>query len=232
MPPHPLDPADVVDYQQQMILSLSSARQNAVACVRKAQQKYKTAYDRKVSVQTYHIGDWVMVRFPADEVGKQRKLSRSWHGPYRVTSVKNPDVVVTKVYFLREPLINVHQLRVTPCPVEFPAGYYWYGQQQRSSGRVPQWLERLATDDNTCALRSEDVGSDDLTADDIVDTDQRETTSDHDSETAEVSATEPVNQGTVTNDCKVNPRKNTRYSLRTKVKPLSRFQDVARDELS
>ena len=30
------------------------------------------------------IGDWMLVYFPADESGKQRKLSHPWHGPYRM----------------------------------------------------------------------------------------------------------------------------------------------------
>lgn len=46
-----------------------------------------------------------MVRFPADETGKQRKLSWPWHGPYRV---RDPDIVVSKVYFPRKESINVH----------------------------------------------------------------------------------------------------------------------------
>ena len=56
--------------------------------------------------------------------------------------------------------MNVHQLRVTPCPVEFPAGYYWYGQQQHSPGRTPQWLERLSENDNTLELSAEELQED------------------------------------------------------------------------
>lgn len=84
-----------------------------------------------------------MVKFPSKETGKQRKLSQPWHGPYRVTSVRDPDVVATKVYFPSEDRINVHQLRVTKCPIDFPAGYYWYGHKQHSSGKVPRWLDDM-----------------------------------------------------------------------------------------
>jgi len=34
--------------------------------------------------------------------------------------------------------------RVTPCPQGFLASFYWYGQKQCSSGKVPQWLEKLS----------------------------------------------------------------------------------------
>ncbi len=37
-------------------------------------------------------------RFQADETGRMRKLSRPWHGPYRVEQVQAPDVTVEKVY--------------------------------------------------------------------------------------------------------------------------------------
>ena len=53
--------------------------------------------------------------------------------------------------------MNVHQLRVTPCPVEFPAGYYWYGQRQHSPGKTPQWLEKLSEDGSELELSNEDV---------------------------------------------------------------------------
>ena len=39
--------------------------------------------------------------------------------------------------------MNVHQLRVMKCPVQFLAGYYWYGQKQHSPGRIPRSLVNL-----------------------------------------------------------------------------------------
>ena len=41
----------------------------------------------------------MLVRFPQEKVGKMRKLSRPWHGPFRVLVVEDPDVTVIKVYF-------------------------------------------------------------------------------------------------------------------------------------
>ena len=48
------------------------------------------------------IGDWVLVKFPAEEPGRMRKLSRPWHGPYRITNTRGPDVDVIKVYKMEE----------------------------------------------------------------------------------------------------------------------------------
>ena len=38
------------------------------------------------------------MKFPQEESGSLRNLSRPWHGPYHVTSVDLPDITVTKVY--------------------------------------------------------------------------------------------------------------------------------------
>ena len=112
--------------------------------MQKAQKRYKVQYDRKSTKTKYRLGDWVLVRFPHEETGKQRKLSQPWHGPFRVVSCDNPDITVVKIYFPQDGQIQIHQTRVTPCPDDFPAGYYWYGQKKHSPGRPPQWLETLA----------------------------------------------------------------------------------------
>ena len=143
LPSTPLQPCQVEDYREEVILSLSSARELAAESISKAQQRYKSFYDRKATEKDYHIGDWVLVRFPQDETGKQRKLSRPWHGPYRIMSRDDPDVSVSKVYFPQEGAIQVHQSRVCPCPSEFPAGYFWYGSKRRGPGHPPKWTEAL-----------------------------------------------------------------------------------------
>ena len=58
-----------------------------------------------------------------DETGRQRKLSRPWHGPYRVVAKRDPDVEVSKVYFPQEGNIQIHQSRVKSCSPGFPSGY-------------------------------------------------------------------------------------------------------------
>ena len=99
LPTHPLEPTDISDYREELMLSLSSARDLAAKSVCQAQRKYKTQYDRKATQHKYRIGDWVLVRFPDEESGKQRKLSRPWHGPYRVLSRNDRDITVINVYF-------------------------------------------------------------------------------------------------------------------------------------
>jgi len=59
--------------------------------------KYKVQYDRKAKPDQYRIGEWVLIKFPSEESGKQRKLSRPWHGPYRVISLKEADITAIKI---------------------------------------------------------------------------------------------------------------------------------------
>ena len=143
LPPELLEPVDVSDYREELVLSLSSARTLAASSIKEAQCRYKAQYDKKTHPVNHRVGDWVLVRFPHEESGKQRKLSRPWHGPCRVTRRDDPDITVVKVYFPDEGSIQVHQSRVCSCPPRLPAGFYWYGGQRKSPGRLPPWLTKL-----------------------------------------------------------------------------------------
>jgi len=124
---------------------LSSARELAIDSIKKAQVQYKHYFDRSSKQVDYRVGEWIFIRFPAEETGRNRKLSHPWHGPYRILSHKDPDVTAVKVYFPNEGQIQVHQQRVCQCPPELIPGYYWYGRGQRSTGRTPRWVENLQT---------------------------------------------------------------------------------------
>ena len=140
-------PTDVTDYREELMLSLSSARDLASKNIVKAQEKYKHYYDLKVRQRDFKMGEWVLIKFPQEESGRQRKLSRSWHGPYRIQECRGPDVTASKVYFPEEAVIQVHQTRVCPCPTQFPPGYYWYGGKRRGPGRPPKWVDKLLSEE-------------------------------------------------------------------------------------
>ena len=130
-------------YREELITSLSSARELAAQSIRQAQKRYKGNYDKKAIHRDYRIGEWVLVKFPADETGRMRKLARPWHGPYRVLRTNEPDITVEKVYRSQDGTIQVHKTRVTACPDTFPAGYHWYGDRRQSPGRPPRWVDQL-----------------------------------------------------------------------------------------
>jgi len=140
LPPENVDTASVPDYRRELMLSLSSAREIAAKSIRRAQKRYKSQYDKKQVTVDLEIGDWVFVRFPQEESGHYRKPC---HGPYRIISIDHPNVSVVKVYFSQDPSIQVHLSRVQCCPLDFPAGYYWYGSKRRGPGRPPKWVDQL-----------------------------------------------------------------------------------------
>ena len=80
------------------------------------------------------MGDWVLVRFPKEETGRQRKLSWPWYGPYLTVTRNDSDLTVVRVYYPQEKAIQIHQQRVTPCPLEFPSGYYLYESKWQGAG--------------------------------------------------------------------------------------------------
>ena len=89
LPPRDLEGADLSDYQEELVLSLSSACEHAVSSVGGAQMWYKRQYDKKARTVPLRCGDWSLVRFPQDESGKQRKPSRLW----RVASLHSTNLM-------------------------------------------------------------------------------------------------------------------------------------------
>ncbi len=116
-------------------MTLSSARETAVQAIRKAQGRYKHNYDRKVKCSSFKVGNRVFVRFPQEESGRLRKLSRPWHGPYRITSLSGPDACVSSLYYSTS--LKIHLSRVKLSLPNLPAGFYWYGGKKKCLGIFP-----------------------------------------------------------------------------------------------
>ena len=103
-----------------------------------------------------------------------RKLSRPWHGSYRIVRKQDPDVTVVKVYYPQHGETHVHQSRVCACPTDFPAGYYWYGGKRKGPGRPPKWVDQFLSvqDSAQCPDRTEHGGNVDKTMPVVEDVDQ------------------------------------------------------------
>ena len=67
----PLTLTDVEDYREELVFSLSSARECAVESIRAAQERYKKYHDRHATPYKYRVGGWVFIRFPQLETGRQ-----------------------------------------------------------------------------------------------------------------------------------------------------------------
>ena len=131
LPAKSLRVTNVSDYREQMMQSLSTARNLAMKTNGEAQQRYKLQHDKAAKTYKFKVGDWVLVYFPQDETGKSQKLSHPWHGPYRIISRDDPDITVTKIYFPDDPSIHTFtNRRVQHCPPSLPSEFYWYGTKR------------------------------------------------------------------------------------------------------
>lgn len=219
--------AEIQDYREELVVSLSSARELAAKSIQRAQRKYKASYDQRAMQKHYQVGDWILIRFPQDESGKDCKLSRPWHGLYRVVECHGPDISAVKVYLPQDGRVQVHQMRVTPCPSEFPAGYYWYGDKRSGPGRPPKWVGQLLSGEppgTGQAPESDSAGGLDITPDtDPTGGEDGTYLSEGDCD----GETEPQPDEDVRECVEPPPRSargfNRRYGLRTQVTPPERL---------
>ena len=70
MPTSDICPTYLDDYREQLIATLSSARELAASNLQRAQKRYKQQYDRHTRPADLRAGEWVFVRFPQDESGR------------------------------------------------------------------------------------------------------------------------------------------------------------------
>ena len=143
LPDTPAQVTSVEDYREELVLPLTSARNLAAQAIQKAQERYKRNYDQRSTYTTtpFRVGDWVLVHMPQDESGLQRKLSRPWHGPFRIISISDPDVLLTKVKTARRRFTS-HVLKC--AHPKFPGGFFfWYGGRRWGPGRPPRWVSEV-----------------------------------------------------------------------------------------
>lgn len=232
LPPSSVIPTDVDDYREELMFSLSSAREIATQNIQKSQKQYKKHYDAKATSAKFKVGQWVLVRFPQEESGRQWKLSRPWHGPYWIIFQDDPDLTVQKVYFPSDGSIQIHQSRVTTCPLKFPAGYFWYGNKRKGPGRPPKWVnDLLTTGEHKEICRTQaDVPESDVESHDQSKEVKEPEVNDSDSETVSTPEHETESES-------IPERAGTKqYGLRQRVSPPTKLMQIkictpAQDEL-
>ncbi len=90
----------------------------ARSALMKSQQQQKAYYDQKVTNMDYRVGDLVYVFSPVIKPGCTKKLTRRFHGPYRVLVVQIPKLLL-RPYHKRHAKSNwTHVNRVKPCYLE------------------------------------------------------------------------------------------------------------------
>ena len=134
--PRPAYTVDLDDYKTELTTSLANARECARQQIQQSQKKQKLYYDRKSKdpESTYRVGDRVMVYMPSEVTGKNRKLARPYHGPYRIVAVTPTNAEVKLIERASEPSIFVAIDRVRKCYPELP-DRCWTGRKQSRKRR-------------------------------------------------------------------------------------------------
>ena len=77
--------------------------------------KQKLIYDRKTRAANYSINDKVWVKDTTTEIGKSKKLSSKWKGPYTILNIINKVNYVLKPDKKNGRQVTVHQNRLKKC---------------------------------------------------------------------------------------------------------------------
>ena len=102
-------------YKVDICSSLSAAWKLARANIEMAQASQKSYYDRSSKSFDLKPGDRVMVFMPAERKSKTWKLSRPFHGPYRVLHATDTNVEVRLIDHPEDDTMFVHLNRVHRC---------------------------------------------------------------------------------------------------------------------
>ena len=78
---------------------------------------------------SYKVGERVMVYMPTDVAGKERKLARPYHGPYRIVALTPTNAEVKLVDVVDDPSIFVALDRLCQCYPEIP-NTSWTGRRK------------------------------------------------------------------------------------------------------
>ena len=150
LPTTPSHLSDIDDYREELMVSLTSARETA------AQQKYKRQYDKRATYTTTPLktGNWVLVRFPQDETDSQDP-GMAHTGSLHYLPLMSLSL---KYISLRTSLSVFTSLESNHAPRTF----YWYGGKRRGPGRPPKWVSAvLDTMDSAVTASSSLPGNDD-----------------------------------------------------------------------
>ena len=115
--PRPAYTVDLDDYKTELTTSLANAQECARQQIEQSQKKQKLFYDCKCKdpESIYRVGDQVMVYMPSEVTGKNRKLARPYHGPYRIVAVTPTNAEVKLIERASEPSIFVAIDRLCKC---------------------------------------------------------------------------------------------------------------------
>ena len=97
---------------------MAGAWGEAQKCIGRAQGRQKTYYDKKSRPPSFTVGDRVFLFKPVEKIGEVRKLSRPYHGSYRVVQLDTNTAHIRRVDCPQEDAILVALNRLRRCPLE------------------------------------------------------------------------------------------------------------------
>lgn len=121
---------DIDDYKLELTEALSGAWKLAHDHIQVAQARQKFQYDKHSADVQLKPGERVMVFMPAETQGKNRKLARPFHGPYRVLGATSTNVEVRLIDDPKSESIFVSLDRVRKCYPE-QGNRTWTGKSKR-----------------------------------------------------------------------------------------------------
>ena len=134
--PTPMYELDTEDYRTELVLKLSNAWSVAKEKIERAQDTQKSQYDKHTRRTEVQVGDRVMVFMPSKVQGKNRKLARPYHGPYRVLKVTPTNAEVALIDRPRNPSIFVSLTRIRRCYEEMD-DQSWTGSDKSKKSLSP-----------------------------------------------------------------------------------------------
>ena len=138
---------DMEDYRTEFLVSLAKAKKIALENIQKAQTKQKEFYDRQAGNPQYKLGERVMVYMPGDVTGKNWKLARPYHGPFRILSLTPTNAEVKLIEKSGDPSLFVALGRLRKCYPEM-TNASWTGHRRRNKSKKwgnPFQSERVET---------------------------------------------------------------------------------------
>ena len=126
---------DIDDYKSEMMTKMSRAWEVARSKIEGAQNSQKIQYDHHAKKSEVRAGDRVMVFMPSEVQGKERKLARPYHGPYRVLKATPTNVEVTLIDCPEDPSIFVSLSRVRRCYDEMD-DVSWTGPRKKRKRKI------------------------------------------------------------------------------------------------
>ena len=132
---------DLDNYRTELVVNLKKAWELTSKSIKEAQQNQ---YNKQSTTQTYHVGDWVMVFMPSNVTGKDGKLVRPYHGPFRIINLTQTNAEVQLVECPQDQTIFVVIAHLRCYPELSDSSWTsWKGKNRKHTPQDPHHLTEI-----------------------------------------------------------------------------------------